>query len=223
MLQLQYWHLNAKIFSFLTPNRNIPLFPQNLSHSSSSVKIRSTRHLVNKSVSEKSSSSFDMSAICFRCSFNRSVVTRRKSRYYDLALGLLMFVVGVNSSERDLLEAFKRPATISDSSESQTPRTIKNVVILDNVKAVVGLVGAGLVFMVVGVGPASTAELPLLASSLQLSEPANALSLPTWVVHISSVVEWYPYLVEHFVHAHGISFIIPSLLRYWWPFKLLLQ
>lgn len=101
-----------------------------------------------------------------------------------------MFVVGVNSSERDLLDAFKRPATISDSSESQTRRTIKNVVILDNVKAVVGLVGAGLVFMVVGVGPASTAELPLLASSLQLSEPANALSLPTWVVHISSVVEW---------------------------------
>ncbi|KAJ0025746.1 hypothetical protein Pint_07072 [Pistacia integerrima] len=44
--------------------------------------------------------------------------------------------------------------------------------------------------VVVGVGPASAAELPLLASSLQLSEPSNALSLPTWAVHVSSVVEW---------------------------------
>ncbi|XP_031258225.1 LOW QUALITY PROTEIN: uncharacterized protein LOC116116259 [Pistacia vera] len=44
--------------------------------------------------------------------------------------------------------------------------------------------------MMVGVGPASAAELSLLASSLQPSEPSNALSLPTWVVHVSSVVEW---------------------------------
>ncbi|KAL5828139.1 hypothetical protein ACOSQ4_019936 [Xanthoceras sorbifolium] len=40
------------------------------------------------------------------------------------------------------------------------------------------------------VPPASAAELPLLASSFQLTEPANALSLPTWAIHVSSVVEW---------------------------------
>ncbi|KAI4370039.1 hypothetical protein MLD38_018427 [Melastoma candidum] len=34
------------------------------------------------------------------------------SRYYAPALGFLMFAVGVNSSERDFLEAFKRPAAI---------------------------------------------------------------------------------------------------------------
>lgn len=27
---------------------------------------------------------------------------------------------------------------------------------------------------------------------LQLHEPSNALSLPTWAVHVSSVVEWWP-------------------------------
>ncbi|XP_010242164.1 PREDICTED: uncharacterized protein LOC104586574 [Nelumbo nucifera] len=34
---------------------------------------------------------------------------------------------------------------------------------------------------------ASAAEFP---SFLQLNEPANALSLPTWAIHVSSVVEW---------------------------------
>ncbi|KAL6585612.1 putative sodium/metabolite cotransporter bass5, chloroplastic [Orobanche minor] len=35
------------------------------------------------------------------------------SRYYAPALGFLMFAVGVNSSEKDFLEAFRRPAAIS--------------------------------------------------------------------------------------------------------------
>lgn len=33
-------------------------------------------------------------------------------RYYAPALGFLMFAVGVNSNEKDFLEAFKRPAAI---------------------------------------------------------------------------------------------------------------
>lgn len=52
-----------------------------------------------------------------------------------------------------------------------------------------GLIGTGLVtatFM--AAGPDSTAMAAV--DSLQLSEPANALSLPTWAVHVSSVVEW---------------------------------
>ncbi|CAK7355737.1 unnamed protein product [Dovyalis caffra] len=52
-------------------------------------------------------------------------------------------------------------------------------------KLAAGLLGAGLALT--AVGPASAAELPLLG---QLSEPANALSLPTWAIHVSSVVEW---------------------------------
>ena len=35
---------------------------------------------------------------------------------------------------------------------------------------------------------AAAASPPALAA---LSEPANALSLPTWAVHVSSVAEWY--------------------------------
>ncbi|CAI9093852.1 OLC1v1029441C1 [Oldenlandia corymbosa var. corymbosa] len=42
----------------------------------------------------------------------------------------------------------------------------------------------------------AAAELPsVIASSLQFNEPANALSLPTWAVHVSSVVEWITAMV----------------------------
>lgn len=44
----------------------------------------------------------------------------------------------------------------------------------------VGLMGAGML----GVCPSCS------ALELLHQEPANALSLPTWVIHISSVVEW---------------------------------
>ncbi|PON92876.1 YCF49-like protein [Trema orientale] len=58
---------------------------------------------------------------------------------------------------------------------------------LQSPKTMVGLLGAGLTLTLMG--PASASELPFLGS-FQLSEPSNALSLPTWAVHVSSVVEW---------------------------------
>lgn len=57
----------------------------------------------------------------------------------------------------------------------------------------VGLLGAGIGLTLVG--PVSAAELPLLGYSMQFSEPANALSLPTWAIHVSSVVEWITAMV----------------------------
>ncbi|XP_050151731.1 uncharacterized protein LOC126626448 isoform X2 [Malus sylvestris] len=48
-------------------------------------------------------------------------------------------------------------------------------------KILVGVLGAGLTLAFVG--PASASEL------LPLNEPSNALSLPTWAIHVSSVVE----------------------------------
>lgn len=54
---------------------------------------------------------------------------------------------------------------------------------------VAGILGLGAGLALTLVGPASAAELPILGS-LQLSEPSNALSLPTWAVHVSSVAEW---------------------------------
>ncbi|XWS49835.1 hypothetical protein CRYUN_Cryun12cG0037100 [Craigia yunnanensis] len=89
-----------------------------------------------------------------------------------------------------------------------------------NPKPVFGILGSFTSLALAG--SASASELPplLLGTSLPLNEPANALSLPTWAIHVSSVVEWYLYLVEHFVQAHGISFTILNLLRYWWLFRL---
>ncbi|CAN6579301.1 unnamed protein product [Malus baccata var. baccata] len=49
-------------------------------------------------------------------------------------------------------------------------------------KNLVGVLGVGLTLAFVG--PASASEL------LPLNEPSNALSLPTWAIHVSSVVEW---------------------------------
>nr|KJB51969.1 hypothetical protein B456_008G241100 [Gossypium raimondii] len=55
-------------------------------------------------------------------------------------------------------------------------------------KSVIGIVGSALALALAG--SASASELPLLlGTSLPLSEPANALSLPTWAIHVSSVVE----------------------------------
>ncbi|XP_039056391.1 ycf49-like protein [Hibiscus syriacus] len=59
-----------------------------------------------------------------------------------------------------------------------------------NPKPTIGIVGSALALALAA--SASASELPplLLGTSLQLSEPANALSLPTWAIHVSSVVEW---------------------------------
>ncbi|KAK3012972.1 hypothetical protein RJ639_010427 [Escallonia herrerae] len=94
-------------------------------------------------------------------------------------------------------------------------QTLKNPIIcaiFKNHKVIATILGAGLAVSAI-VSPASAAELPLLGSSLQLSEPSNALSLPTWAIHVSSVVEWSPCLVELFVPALGTSFITLNPLR----------
>ncbi|KAG8382343.1 hypothetical protein BUALT_Bualt05G0067500 [Buddleja alternifolia] len=51
-------------------------------------------------------------------------------------------------------------------------------------KAITILVGAAGITLMSLVGPSHAAEAPIF------SEPSNALSLPTWAVHVSSVVEW---------------------------------
>ncbi|RDX70871.1 hypothetical protein CR513_49837, partial [Mucuna pruriens] len=52
-------------------------------------------------------------------------------------------------------------------------------------KAKAGLMGLGLFHLLNFVEPAWCLEL-----QLQLHEPSNALSLPTWAIHVSSVAEW---------------------------------
>lgn len=63
-----------------------------------------------------------------------------------------------------------------------------------------GLIGTGLAAAAfVATGPDATAMAAM--DSLQLSEPANALSLPTWAVHVSSVVEWFLFFFFLFLLA----------------------
>lgn len=52
---------------------------------------------------------------------------------------------------------------------------------IKNAKAA-ALIGTGLAITAL-VGPATAGE-------LTLTEPTNALSLPTWAIHVSSVAEW---------------------------------
>ncbi|CAA2961385.1 uncharacterized protein LOC111392849 [Olea europaea var. sylvestris] len=53
-----------------------------------------------------------------------------------------------------------------------------------NSRTIAVLFGAAGIALTTLVEPAAAAEAPLF------NEPANALSLPTWAIHVSSVVEW---------------------------------
>ncbi|KAK2989149.1 hypothetical protein RJ640_027223 [Escallonia rubra] len=91
-----------------------------------------------------------------------------------------------------LLPSPTKPRKSRISAPINRTQTLKNpsiCSIFKNHKAIATILGAGLAVSAI-VSPASAAELPLLGSSLQLSEPSNALSLPTWAIHVSSVVEW---------------------------------
>ncbi|KAL2902234.1 Ycf49-like protein [Bienertia sinuspersici] len=57
-----------------------------------------------------------------------------------------------------------------------------------NQKWILPLLSAGVAMALVG--PTIAAESPPLLYSIELHEPSNALSLPTWAVHVSSVAEW---------------------------------
>nr|GMD98760.1 ycf49-like protein [Ipomoea batatas] len=112
-----------------------------------------------------------------------------------------------------------KPKQTQLSSVPKSPNFISSVfhpipIDFNNQKTVTTLLGvAGLALIAIS-GPASAAEQAAMASSsVQFAEPANALSLPTWTIHVSSVVEWYRCWVEHFVPAHGISSITQSLSR----------
>ncbi|XP_010540176.2 PREDICTED: uncharacterized protein LOC104814025 [Tarenaya hassleriana] len=92
---------------------------------------------------------------------------------------------------------FRACSSYQSSSAAISPsrpvhRILSQSIIHDPI-ALSGLLGTGLVAAVfLAAEPASAAaatDFPVVGS-LQLSEPANALSLPTWAVHVSSVVEW---------------------------------
>nr|GMD97673.1 ycf49-like protein [Ipomoea batatas] len=91
---------------------------------------------------------------------------------------------------------FPKPKQTQLSSVTKSPNFISAVfhpipIDFNNQKTVTTLLGvAGLALIAIS-GPASAAEqAAVVSSSVQFAEPANALSLPTWTIHVSSVVEW---------------------------------
>ncbi|XP_016461822.1 uncharacterized protein LOC107785110 [Nicotiana tabacum] len=62
---------------------------------------------------------------------------------------------------------------------------------LKNAATILGVTGVALATLMVGPDTASASEIAsITGSSFQFNEPTNALSLPTWAIHVSSVVEW---------------------------------
>ncbi|CAL5356038.1 unnamed protein product [Camellia sinensis] len=75
---------------------------------------------------------------------------------------------------------------------TRSSKTIIYSIFKNNKAMAASLLGAAGFALTLVVEPASAAGLPLMmgSSSLPLYEPPNALSLPTWAIHVSSVVEW---------------------------------
>ncbi|KAK9079709.1 hypothetical protein SSX86_001382 [Deinandra increscens subsp. villosa] len=102
------------------------------------------------------------------------------------------------SSSTPFFSSHQNPQkTLNTKSSSPKTPIATNTPNLGNNKAIPALIGAGFALTSpLFAGAASAAELPLLLdSSLKLVEPSNALSLPTWAIHVSSVVEWVTAMV----------------------------
>ncbi|KAH9605959.1 hypothetical protein KSS87_008540 [Heliosperma pusillum] len=84
-----------------------------------------------------------------------------------------------------------KPSKISTiSCCHQIPKPVFSARLKTNKRIPTLLLNAGVVGLALlggGVGPAIAGQSPFM---LELTEPSNALSLPTWAVHVSSVAEW---------------------------------
>ncbi|KAL0296101.1 UNVERIFIED_CONTAM: hypothetical protein Sradi_6662200 [Sesamum radiatum] len=78
-------------------------------------------------------------------------------------------------------------STLHISAAKRGELTVKGPVLTrfrESSNAMTILMGAAGIALISLAGPAHAAESPVF------SEPSNALSLPTWAIHISSVSEW---------------------------------
>ncbi|KAL2516945.1 hypothetical protein Adt_13192 [Abeliophyllum distichum] len=78
---------------------------------------------------------------------------------------------------------FSTPKSHAFAAKEKIARPI-NFSIFQNPRTIAIIFGAAGIALTTIVGPTAAAESPLF------NEPANALSLPTWAIHVSSVVEW---------------------------------
>lgn len=136
----------------------------------------------------------------FLCLLNSPIFFFRRSIWEAPEFGLLQNPQIMSLTTSTFLHSFSNPKSPFSSSSlprfrcsSQAPigiqirRILGSGLGLDS-KTMVILLGTG--FTVALLGPESASAAMELQSSLQFNEPQNALSLPTWVIHVSSVVEW---------------------------------
>lgn len=64
-----------------------------------------------------------------------------------------------------------------------------------------------------GAALAMSAFLAPEAALAALEEPTNALSLPTWAIHVSSVVEWYWVFSFNFPFLMNITMLVNCLMN----------
>ncbi|XP_019252493.1 PREDICTED: uncharacterized protein LOC109231321 isoform X1 [Nicotiana attenuata] len=81
------------------------------------------------------------------------------------------------------LLSLKQRSLLTVPSYSSSSQNLKNAV------TILGVTGIALATLMVGPATATASELAIMGSSFQFNEPSNALSLPTWAIHVSSVVE----------------------------------
>nr|GEU36951.1 ycf49-like protein [Tanacetum cinerariifolium] len=92
------------------------------------------------------------------------------------------------SSPKPLLSLQQNPPK---SHETKLTKKIQNCNTFYNKKAISVLMAGGFALstsLFMDIGSADAVE--FVGSSLAYMEPANALSLPTWAIHVSSVAEW---------------------------------
>ncbi|XP_055821382.1 uncharacterized protein LOC129889930 [Solanum dulcamara] len=88
------------------------------------------------------------------------------------------------TNRTQFLLSAKRRSQFSSPIESCSSQNLKNAA------TILGVTGIALTTLMVGTETASASEIAIMGSSFQFNEPSNALSLPTWAIHVSSVVEW---------------------------------
>ncbi|KAF3668297.1 Ycf49-like protein [Capsicum chinense] len=88
------------------------------------------------------------------------------------------------------LDALKLPPCVGFKNGWNHKNLLYTALPLKSAATILCVAGIALATVMVGSDAACASEIGVMGSSLQFNEPSNALSLPTWAIHVSSVVEW---------------------------------
>lgn len=105
------------------------------------------------------------------------------------------------SNKTQFLLSSKQRSLFSSPIESCSSQNLKNAA------TVLGVTGIALATLMVEPAAASASEIAIMGSFSQFNEPSNALSLPTWAIHVSSVVEWYLFTLQYTINSKFLSLL----------------